>query len=177
MSGKNAASDAAAGRSEATDAAESKERLRLWLKLLKASRLVEADLRERFRSQFDTTLPRFDVMAALSRSPKGLRMSELSSELKVSNGNVTGIVERLVSEGLIVRVPVDDDRRAMIVRLTGKGRETFGLLAAEHESWVDGLLGGVGPAEARGLGRALDRISAEAAAHMKKAKRGEAGES
>ncbi len=158
---------AAALRPGDTDAPASKERLRLWLKLLKASRLVEADLRERFRSQFDTTLPRFDVMAALYRSPEGLRMSELSSELKVSNGNVTGIVDRLVSEGMIVRVPVDSDRRAMIVRLTARGREAFEQLAGEHEGWVDGLLGGVGMDEAHELGLALDRISAEAAAHMK----------
>lgn len=151
----------------------SKERLRLWLKLLKASRLMEADLRERFRSQFDTTLPRFDVMAALSRKRDGLRMSDLSAELKVSNGNVTGIVDRLVEDGLVVRVPVDHDRRAMIVRLTARGHETFGLLAAEHEAWIDGLLGGIAPAEAAELGRALDRVSAEAAAHMQQARKPE----
>ena len=150
----------------------SKERLRLWLKLLKATRLVEADLRERMRSQFITTLPRFDVMAALRRAPEGLRMSEWSSALKVSNGNVTGIVDRLVSEELIVRTPVHNDRRAMIVRLTAKGCEEFDALAAAHESWVDGLFGGVGRDEARELGRALDRIAAEAAAHMEATREG-----
>lgn len=171
MSKKTAADATDAARQIAgADAPASKERLRLWLKLLKASRLVEADLRERFRSQFDTTLPRFDVLAALRRSPQGLRMSELSSVLKVSNGNVTGIVDRLVTEGMIVRVPVDNDRRAMVVRLTGKGQETFDHLAQEHEGWVNGLLGGVSAAEARELGRALDRISEEAAAHMETAK-------
>ncbi|HMQ58458.1 MAG TPA: MarR family transcriptional regulator [Rhizobiaceae bacterium] len=153
--------------------ADSKERLRLWLKLLKASRLMEADLRERFRSQFDTTLPRFDVMAALARKPQGLRMSELSAELKVSNGNVTGIVDRLVGDGVILRVPVDNDRRAMVVRLTQKGLEIFEALAREHEGWVDGLLGGLDPGEARELGRALDRISAEATAHMEALRSGE----
>lgn len=158
--------DTLPAREGGQDPAASKERLRLWLKLLKAARLVEADLRERFRAGYATTLPRFDVMAALSRSRDGLRMSELSMELKVSNGNVTGIVDRLVGEGLVVRVPVDNDRRAMTVRLTGKGRETFDMLAAVHEGWVDGLLGAVGAEEARDLGRTLDRISAEAAAHM-----------
>ena len=144
----------------------SKDRLRLWLKLLKATRLVEADLRERLRAQHATTLPRFDVMAALRRAPDGLRMTELSSELKVSNGNVTGIVDRLVSEGVVMRAPVENDRRVMIVRLTPKGCDVFNNLANEHESWVSGLFGGVSADEARELGRALDRISAEAAAHM-----------
>ena len=52
-------------------------------------------------------------------------MSELSGVLKVSNGNVTGIVDRLVDDGHVVRVPVEGDRRAMIVRLTRKGTRAF----------------------------------------------------
>ncbi len=83
----------------------SKARLRLWLRLLKAARLVEAELRERLRTGHGTTLPRFDVMAALARTPRGCRMSELSGVLRVSNGNVTGIVDRLEAEGLVGAPP------------------------------------------------------------------------
>jgi DNA-binding MarR family transcriptional regulator len=111
--------------------------LRLWLKLLKATKHVEAKLRENFRTAFDTTLPRFDVMAALYRAEQGLKMSELSSVLRVSNGNVTGIVDRLVDDGILVRVPVDNDRRATTVRLTKAGREQFAAMAARHEAWID----------------------------------------
>jgi DNA-binding MarR family transcriptional regulator len=125
----------------------SKARLRLWLRLLGVTRLVEAELRERLRG-FDTTLPRFDVLAALHRSREGLKMSELSSVLRVSNGNVTGIVDRLVTDGLVVRVPVEGDRRAMLVRLTRKGEQDFTTLAAAHEAWIDELLGAVTAAEA-----------------------------
>ena len=82
---------------------DSKERLRLWIRMLRASRTIEAELRERLRQEFDTTLPRFDVMAALYRAPEGMLMSSLSRFLLVSNGNVTGIVDRLVSEGLVTR--------------------------------------------------------------------------
>ena len=81
----------------------SRQKLRLWLRLLKTSRAVEAELRERLRLTFGTTLPKFDVMAALERQPAGLTMTELSRFLMVSNGNVTGIVDRLVAEGLVVR--------------------------------------------------------------------------
>ena len=116
-----------------------RQRLRLWLRLLRTTRLVEAELRERLRARFDTTLPRFDVMAALYRAEKGLKMSELSRVLLVSNGNVTGIVERLVTEGAVVRVPVSGDRRATLVRLTEKGRAEFALMAAEHAAWIDEL--------------------------------------
>jgi DNA-binding MarR family transcriptional regulator len=133
------------------DVGASKTRLRLWLRLLSVSRLVENEIRERLRSGFDTTLPRFDVMAALNRSREGLRMSELSGVLRVSNGNVTGIVDRLVADGLVLRVPVEGDRRAMIVRLTGKGEEDFAALAAVHEAWVNELLATVTVAEAERL--------------------------
>lgn len=141
------------------DADGSKERLRLWLKILKVSRIMEAELRERLRTEFDTTLPRFDVMAALYRTEAGLRMSQLSGVLKVSNGNVTGIVERLVGEGLTMRVPVEGDRRAMVVRLTQKGREHFEMLAAAHQGWVDELLGSVNAPEASALVARLGEIA------------------
>ncbi|MEX0347645.1 MAG: MarR family winged helix-turn-helix transcriptional regulator [Rhizobiaceae bacterium] len=117
-----------------------KARLRLWLRLLKAQRLIEAELREKLRIEYGSTLPRFDVLAALHRAERGLKMSELSDELMVSNGNVTGIVDRLVEDGTVVRVPVDGDRRAMRVKLTDEGRNYFRKLADEHEGWVSDLL-------------------------------------
>ncbi len=136
----------------------SKERLRLWLRLLKATRLVSAELRDRLREDHQTTLPRFDVMSALYRHEKGLRMSDLSSVLKVSNGNVTGIVNRLASEGFIVRVPVRGDRRATVVRLTKKGREHFAALAALHEGWVDELFSVLAPDETKLANELLNRL-------------------
>ena len=87
---------------ELASAMSAKTRLRLWLRLLKVTRSVENDIREKLRVEFGSTLPRFDVLAALYQFPKGLRMSELSGLLKVSNGNVTGIVDRLVKDGLIL---------------------------------------------------------------------------
>ena len=102
---------------------DSKERLRLWIRLLRASRTIEAELRERLKKEFDTTLPRFDVMAALYRVPEGMLMSDLSRFLLVSNGNVTGIVDRLVSEGLVARARRNGDRRTSMVRLTEAGTD------------------------------------------------------
>lgn len=121
---------------------DAKIRLRLWLRLLKASRSIEAVIRENLRTEFATTLPRFDVMSALSRYEKGLKMSALSGVLKVSNGNVTGIVDRLVQDGLVLRVPVAGDRRAHLARLTKKGSEDFAIQAAAHERWINNLLSG-----------------------------------
>lgn len=132
-------------------AGQGKERLRLWVRLLRASRTIEAELRERLKREFGTTLPRFDVMAALYRSPEGMLMSDLSRFLLVSNGNVTGIVDRLVSEGLVARARRNGDRRTSMVRLTDEGRALFSRIAAVHEAWIGDLLGHVGDDEARGL--------------------------
>lgn len=125
----------------------SKQRLRVWLRVLKLQRQMEATLRDRLRISFNTTLPRFDVLAALDHHGDGLRMSELSSFLKVSNGNITAIVDRLAGEGLVVRVPVEGDRRAMLVRLTATGRDQFAKMAHAHEDWVSELLAGLTPQE------------------------------
>ncbi len=136
----------------------SKTRLRLWLQLLKLTNGVEAEVRRRLREEHDTTLPRFDVMAALARHPQGLKMSELSGYLKVSNGNVTGIVDRLTEEGLALRVAVPNDRRAQLARLTPKGQKVFAAQATEHEVWIDELLGNLSKARVQELGIMLDRL-------------------
>ncbi|QXT40639.1 MarR family winged helix-turn-helix transcriptional regulator [Gymnodinialimonas ceratoperidinii] len=139
----------------------SKERLRLWLRLLKTSRSIETVLRENLREEFATTLPRFDVMAALSRFEDGLKMSQLSGVLRVSNGNVTGIVDRLAEDGFLVRVPVPGDRRASVVRLTQRGVEEFERQASAHEAWIDSMLEGFAAEEAADIGARLEQLEAK----------------
>lgn len=135
--------------------AGNKDRLRLWIRLLRATRIIEGELRERLKREFGSTLPRFDVLAALYRVRDGMMMSDLSRYLLVSNGNVTGIVDRLVSDGLVARTHRDGDRRTFIVRLTGQGVETFEKMARAHEAWIAELLGDVGEDEARRLSAML----------------------
>jgi len=137
----------------------SKERLRLWLRLLKTTRSIETHLRENLRSEFGSTLPRFDVLAALSRFDTGLKMSQLSGVLRVSNGNVTGIVDRLVQDELVIRVPVEGDRRAWMVRLTKRGQEEFTAQAAEHEAWINAMLQQFSAEESAQIGARLDSLS------------------
>lgn len=146
-------------KSDAAAEPLSKERLRLWLKLLKASSLIEDELRRRLRADFDWTLPRFDVMSALARTPDGLRMSEISKQLRVSNGNVTVIVDKLVKEGLALRVAVPDDRRAQLVQLTPQGQTIFAEHACVHEVWVDEMLGGLNADDIDGMILRLDHLT------------------
>ena len=136
------------------------ESLRLWLRLMTCTLLVEREIRGRLRDRFATTLPRFDLMAQLERNPAGLKMGELSRRLMVSGGNVTGITDQLAAEGLVERRAQAGDRRAHAVRLTAKGRRAFDAMAREHERWVIGLLEGLAPAERRQLHALLDRLKA-----------------
>ena len=137
----------------------SKDRLRLWLRLLKVVRGVEGQVRDNLRRDFDTTLPRFDVLSALSRHPEGLKMSQLSGVLRVSNGNVTGIADRLGEEGLVERVPVPGDRRAMTLRITDAGQAEFARQAAAHEDWINEALREVPAAEARAMAARLSAFA------------------
>lgn len=121
---------------EARAHSEHPEALRLWLRLLTCTQLVEKQVRSRLREQFDTTLPRFDLMSQLERAPEGLKMNELSRRMMVTGGNVTGITDQLVTEGLVERVDVEGDRRAYRVRLTARGRRLFHEMAREHEQWI-----------------------------------------
>ncbi|HER26376.1 MAG TPA: MarR family transcriptional regulator [Rhodospirillales bacterium] len=118
-----------------------KRRLRMWIRMLRTTRAVENRLRVYLREKFDTTLPRFDVLAALYRAEYGLKMSALSKQLLVSNGNVTGIIDRLVADGQVERVSVKNDRRAVLVCLTPQGRTLFSRMAAAHEDLINDLFG------------------------------------
>ena len=122
----------AAAKPAAQPQPEVKQRLRLWIRLLRATRAIEAQVRDRLRVQFAMTLPQFDVMAALYREEGGMSMTELSRRLMVSNGNVTGIIDRLVAEQYVLRQAPAEDRRSFIVRLTPKGAARF---AADVSSW------------------------------------------
>jgi DNA-binding MarR family transcriptional regulator len=121
--------------------------LRLWLRLLACTNLIEAPLRTQLRERFDGSLPRFDLMAQLDRHPQGLKMRELSRRLMVTGGNVTGLTDRLVAEGLVERHIDPADRRAQTVKLTPAGQRHFSAMAAEHEAWVAGLFSGLAPAK------------------------------
>jgi DNA-binding MarR family transcriptional regulator len=132
--------------------------LRLWLRLLTCSQLIERQVRTRLRSRFDITLPRFDLMSQLERHAAGLKMNELSRLLMVTGGNITGIVDQLVKEGLVERVDDASDRRAWRVRLTRAGDKAFAEMARAHEEWVVELLSGLSRRDADSLMQLLARL-------------------
>lgn len=132
--------------------------IKLWLRLLTCSSLIESRLRTALRETFDTTLPRFDFLAQLERSPDGLTMGELSKRMMVSGGNVSGIATQLVNEGLVTRSPLPDNRRTVLVKLTPKGAKAFARMAEEHEQWVIAMLGHLDTQEVDQLMQLLSRV-------------------
>lgn len=140
------------------DEALAVRRLKLWIRMLGVTRAVENRLRDALRVDHDTTLPRFDVMAALWRNRDGLTMTELSRLLLVSNGNATAVVDRLVADGLVRRSPCGDDRRRVRVALTADGVEQFERIAADHRALIDRLFAGLGDSELDVLKTLLQRV-------------------
>ena len=142
-----------------TSAGESEhEALRLWLRLLTCTNLIEGDIRSRLRQDFAVTLPRFDLMSQLDRHPEGLKMGELSRRMMVTGGNVTGITDQLQQEGLVTREALPTDRRAYLIRLTPAGREAFSSMARAHEAWIEQLFSGLAETDRRALFRLLGRL-------------------
>jgi DNA-binding MarR family transcriptional regulator len=117
--------------------------VRLWLRMLACTNRIENFVRQNLQAKFDTTLPRFDLMAQLERAPRGLKMSELSQRMMVTGGNVTGITDGLEREGLVVREVDTADRRVFYVKLSAEGQRQFRRMAVEHEQWVIGLFEGM----------------------------------
>ena len=120
-----------------------KTELRLWLRLLTCTTLIENEVRRRLREHFDITLPRFDLLAQLDRAPDGMTLGELSQRMMVSNGNITGLVDRLVEQGLIRRRPLPHDRRVQIVSLTTEGQREFRAMARINADWVGEIFEGL----------------------------------
>ena len=136
----------------------SKRRLKMWIRMLGVTRGSESHLREFLRVKHNTTLPRFDVMAALYRRRDGVTMSELSRMLLVSNGNATAVVDRLEKDGLVRRTQSDSDRRTVFVALTPEGLAQFEGLASDHEAEVNKLFNGLTDADLESLTEILKRM-------------------
>jgi DNA-binding MarR family transcriptional regulator len=137
--------------------------LKVWLRLLACSTQIETEIRKRLRSRFGMTLPRFDYLAQLHRHRDGLRMNVLSRYLMVTGGNVTGLTDELVKDGLVVREDDPSDRRSFRVSLTAPGRRAFERIAAEHESWLAELFAGVSGSRQEALFEQLGELRVQLA--------------
>ncbi len=132
--------------------------VRVWLRLLTCTNIVEGRVAGRLRDEFATTLPRFDFLSQLERAPGGLRMTEISKRMMVTGGNITAIADQLLAEGAITRAPAPGDRRVSIVRLSAAGRRAFAEMARRHEEWIVSMLAGLDEKERTQLYRLLAKL-------------------
>lgn len=142
---------------------EHAESLRLWLRMLTCTNMIEGQIRSRLRQTFDITLPRFDLMAQLERVPQGMKMNELSKRMMVTCGNITVITDQLVAEGLVTRTAIPQDRRAYNIKLTAKGLASFSEMAKAHEMWIVDLLEGLSQNERTTLYDLLAKVKLQLA--------------
>ncbi|MDE1994814.1 MAG: MarR family transcriptional regulator [Rhizobiaceae bacterium] len=143
-----------------------KQELRLWLRMLSTTKLVSQEIRRRLRNEFGATLPQFDLMAQLYRERDGLRLGELSKRTMVTNGNVTGLVERLEADGLVLRETPDGDRRVTVAKLTKRGEELFSSMAAAHEGWLRDMMADVDPAIVTELWKDIGEVKSSVNNHL-----------
>jgi DNA-binding MarR family transcriptional regulator len=156
-----------AERDSGIEAAESaKQELRVWLRMLSTTKLVTQEIRRRLRAEFGATLPQFDLLAQLYREPEGLRLGEISKRTMVTNGNITGLVERLEADGLLVRETPGDDRRVTVARLTEQGRKTFADMARVHETWLGEMMADVDKNIFPALNHSIDQLQASVRNHL-----------
>lgn len=155
--------------------AEPEERsiLRTWLRMLACTNIIEGRVRGALREKFDTTLPRFDLLAQLdaatAEAPRGLTMSELSRRLMVTNGNLTGLVDRLAREGLVARAVSAPDRRAQMISLTAAGKRALDAMTPDHASWVRDMFMGLTDTDRRQLYSLLGKLKRSAQAATERA--------
>jgi DNA-binding MarR family transcriptional regulator len=136
------------------------------LKLLATTKLISQEIRRRLRSEFGATLPQFDLLAQLYREPSGLRLGELSKRTMVTNGNITGLVERLEADGLVIRETPGGDRRVTVARLTDTGRASFAEMAEAHEGWIRDMMADVEPATINSMLSHADLLRQSARTHL-----------
>ena len=125
------------------DAVSEPTAVRLWLRLLTCSLTIEKRVRRRLADEFDTTLPRFDVLAALDRRPNGMTMGELSQALLVTAGNLTALVRQLEKQGHLTLKRDPNDGRSWLVKISPTGRRYFRKVATEHHHWIARMFGGM----------------------------------
>lgn len=147
-----------AARRTTSGDADARAVLRLWLRLLSTTNLIEQRVRAGLRAQFNSTLPRFDLLAQLDHAPQGLTMGELSRRMMVTSGNVTGLAARLIREGLVERRVDATDRRSATLRLTAAGRRAFGQMAPVHAGWIAEVFKDLDAGERDRLGALLGQV-------------------
>jgi DNA-binding MarR family transcriptional regulator len=90
--------------------------------IMRAEQIVMARLNE-LLEPLDLTFPRYEALMLLFYSRRGeLPLGKISDRLQVHRASVTNVVDKLVDSGYVQRVAHEQDRRAVLARITPEGR-------------------------------------------------------
>jgi DNA-binding MarR family transcriptional regulator len=128
--------------------------------LMTASRLL-VGISARSIAQVDETItiPQFRTLVILS-SRGSINLATLASLLGVQPSATGRMVDRLVSAGLIDRLPHPTSRRELLAELTRRGREVVRLVTEQRRIEIAGIVEKMPPADRHGLVRALTAFTA-----------------
>jgi DNA-binding MarR family transcriptional regulator len=108
------------------------------------------------------TMSQAKVLYLVQAAPS-LRMSDLSARLGVSLSTVSGVVDRLVDQGLLNRWDDPADRRHVVLRITDAGATQLQLFRELNEGQIRALLSRIDAADLAVIGQAVDVLAAAAA--------------
>lgn len=132
------------------------------LQLLRTAEALWNSSRE-FFARWDLSPSQFNILNLLHEAPDGLSQSDLSRQLIMHRSNVTGLVDRLETRGLVRRAEHAADRRAWRVMLTAAGRKLLAELHPVYFRAAEEVWGKVPVSHARQVVRDLAVVSENAA--------------
>jgi len=130
---------------------------RAWMSLVRCFSSIESILMRFFAKNYNSSLPRYDVLTALAMHPDGWTMGELSELLMVSKGNVTGVIRRLEEDELVIKKTSSVDRRVQSVRISAQGRRLWDKMHADYDAIISSLMKGQSVSDLDALVRVLDQ--------------------
>jgi DNA-binding MarR family transcriptional regulator len=131
---------------------------RAWLELVRCFTSVERVLMRHFAQEFNSSLPRYDVLTALALTDGGLTMGELAAKLMVTKGNITGVVRRLQDDGLVRKATSKTDRRIQVVSISAKGRRLWGQMHDDYDRIISDVMRARTASDVRKLTQELEKM-------------------
>lgn len=130
--------------------------------LIAIFRSYNAVLKEfnRLFARFGLTEPQFNILLLLARQGKeGMVLSEIGAKMSVSKANITGLIDRLAREGLVVRENHADDRRARLAKMTEAGLDLLKKVVPLHCEKINTVTSALEEEEKKRLIQSLTRLS------------------
>lgn len=137
--------------------------VRVWFRLLRLESRMNVAVAERLR-EIGLSVPQCDVLTTLTEA-EGVSQQELAKRLYVTKGNISGLLDRLETAGLVERRSTAADRRQYEIYLTTAGREAAEKAIAIQHDFIGATLGRLSGEDLGALERLLVAFRDQIRAH------------